>query len=238
MRVSDRFVAQARTCPTFPKLRALLSDVTFELGFHFFALVDHESELLGTLPPMRINNYPEEWVHELIEADLTKDDPVHLACLHANTGFGWSELPSLISLERTHRRILSKSRRHGLGTGFTIPSNVRGEPSQSCSFVVRAGEKLPLQRLRCTEIVGAHALRAARRLRHAETPAHRPVLTPREVECLSLIARGKTDWEIAQILTISVETVHQYVKRARTTYRAVSRAQLIAHAIRDSWIVF
>jgi LuxR family quorum-sensing system transcriptional regulator CciR len=216
----------------------LLSDVTFELGFHFFALVDHESELLGTSPLMRINNYPEAWVNELIDGDLTKHDPVHLACLHANTGFGWSELSSLIRIERTHRRILSKSRRHGLGTGFTIPSNVRGEPSQSCSFVVRVGEKLPIQRLRCAEIVGAHALRAARRIRHAEAPVHRPVLTPREVECLSLIARGKTDWEIAQILIISIETVHQYVKRARTAYRAASRAQLIAHAIRDSWIAF
>jgi LuxR family quorum-sensing system transcriptional regulator CciR len=50
------------------------------------------------------------------------------------------------------------------------------------------------------------------------------------------LARGKSDWEIALILGISVETVRQYVKRARAAYEAVSRAQLAVLAFEDDWI--
>lgn len=66
----------------------------------------------------------------------------------------------------------------------------------------------------------------------------RPRLSRRELQCLRLVARGKTDWEIARILGLSVETAHQYVKRARAAYDTVSRTQLVVHGLRDCWISF
>jgi LuxR family quorum-sensing system transcriptional regulator CciR len=87
-------------------------------------------------------------------------------------------------------------------------------------------------------MIGAHALRAARRLRPLPEPAPRPRLSRREVQCLQLAASGKTDWEIARILGLSVETARQYMKRARAAYDAVSRTQLVVHGLRDAWISF
>jgi LuxR family quorum-sensing system transcriptional regulator CciR len=49
---------------------------------------------------------------------------------------------------------------------------------------------------------------------------------------------GKTDWEIARILGLSIETAHQYVKSARSAYDAVSRTQLVVYGLRDAWITF
>ena len=43
---------------------------------------------------------------------------------------------------------------------------------------------------------------------------------------------------IATILGISVETAHQYVKRARAAYDVVSRAQLVACVLRDALVSF
>jgi LuxR family transcriptional regulator, quorum-sensing system regulator CciR len=40
------------------------------------------------------------------------------------------------------------------------------------------------------------------------------------------------------ILGISPETVHQYVKQARANYDAVSRSQLVAHALFSGTISF
>lgn len=60
----------------------------------------------------------------------------------------------------------------------------------------------------------------------------------RERDCLIWIARGKSDTEIATILGISAETVHQYVKQARANYDAVSRSQLVAHALFSGTISF
>jgi LuxR family quorum-sensing system transcriptional regulator CciR len=174
----------------------------------------------------------------MTSAGYAADDPVHAASRRSNTGFRWCELGALISLERRHRTILERSRDHGIGGGFTIPANVPGEPSASCSFAVRAGRDMPVRRFRCAEIVGAHALRAARRLRALAPPTRRPHLSRREIQCLKLVAMGKTDWEIAKILGLSIETAHQYVKSARAAYDAVSRTQLVVYGLRDSWIGF
>lgn len=237
-RLSDLFAEAARSCTDEHQLRALLGDAALELGFHHFALIDHVSLTAQCEGLIRIDNYPQGWTHELVSRGFVSDDPVHLASRRANTGFGWCELGDLILLEGRHRAILERSRYHGLGGGFTIPANVPGEPAASCSFAVRVGHEVPAARLRCAETIGAHALRAARRLRSLPPPPPRPRLRRREIECLRLVARGKTDWEIARILDLSVETVRQYVKRARAAYDVGSRTQLAVHGLRDAWIGF
>ena len=78
---------------------------------------------------------------------------------------------------------------------------------------------------------------AARRLRPAAVRA-RPHLSRRELQCLRLVALGKTDWEIASILGLSPHTAHQYVTRARAAYDTVSRTQLVVYGLRDAWIAF
>lgn len=234
-RLSDRFAEAARSCTDLTQLGSLLGDVTRELGFQHFALLDHASLGGSGSGLLRIDNYPEEWVEELVSRGYAADDPVHLASRRTNAGFDWSELGNLIRLERRHRRILARSRRFGLGSGVTIPANVPGEPSASCSFAVRTGRELPLARLHCAELIGAHALSAARSLRPAAAP-RRPHLSRRELQCLRLVALGKTDWEVARILGLSPHTARQYVKRARAAYDTVSRAQLVAYGLRDSWI--
>ncbi|HEY7810908.1 MAG TPA: LuxR family transcriptional regulator [Allosphingosinicella sp.] len=237
-RLIDQFEAKASLCSSDDELRRLLEDVSRELGFQFFALLHHVSLRTPSPGLVRIDNYPAGWVEELVSRQLTADDPVHLASGRTNIGFAWSELGGLVPMSSRHRHILRQSRRFGLGEGFTIPANVPGEPGGSCSFALRVGLELPLQRLMCAELVGAHAFRAARRIHNYPAAGLHPHLNRREREVLHLLAAGKTDWEIAKILGISVETTHQYVKRARAAYDVVSRTQLVVHGLRDAWISF
>ena len=182
-RLSDRFADAARSCGDLSQLGALLGDVAGELGFHYFALCDHASLTGGGADLLRIDNYPKDWAEEFIARGYAADDPVHRASRRTNIAFGWCDLGRLITLERSHRAILARSRRFGLGPGLTVPANVPGEPSASCSFAVRAGHDIPAGRLHCAELVGAHALCAARRLRPFVRPA-RPHLSRRELQCL------------------------------------------------------
>ena len=236
-RLSDQFAEAAASVTDIVQLRTLLSDVALELGFHHFALVDHTGFGTGN-SALRVHNYPEGWVEEWTASGFLHDDPVHLASRRSNIGFSWCELGTLVQLERRHRRILARSRRHGLSGGFTVPANVPGEPSASCSFAVRTGCEIPAARLDCAGTIGAHALRAARRLRPSPALPPRPRLSRREIQCLQLVAMGKTDWEIGRILGLSTETARQYVKRARAAYDAVSRTQLVVYGLRDAWISF
>lgn len=237
-RLVDLFAEAAIRCTSDADLRSLLEEVTRELGFHYFALLHHASLRVNAGSLARFDNYPADWEHELIAEGLVPDDPVHHASVRTNIGFSWSELDALMSLTGRHRSILARSARHGIGEGFTVPANVPGEPSGSCSFAVRRGGRFPAHRLRCAELIGAHAFRAARRIHDYPARASHPHLSRRELQCLRLVAAGKTDWEIAAILGISVETAHQYVKRARAAYDVVSRAQLVACGLRDALVSF
>ena len=232
----DRFSEAAHACESLQDLRVLVLDAARELGFDYFALLHHASLRSAGENLIRLDNYPAEWALELVQGGLVQDDPVHLASNAASAAFWWTDLEQIIPLGRAQTAILDRSRDFGLGDGLTVPINVPGEPPGSCSFAVRAGARLPRDQFLVAEIVGLHAFEAARRL--ALPTAMRPRLSRREVQCLRLVSAGKTDTEIAMILGISPETARQYVKRARSAYDVITRAQLVAMGLRDHWVSF
>lgn len=61
-------------------------------------------------------------------------------------------------------------------------------------------------------------------------------LTPRESEVLSLLAEGKTNDEIAEILTISVHTVARHRENLMGKLGLHSRSELVKYAIRKGLI--
>lgn len=69
----------------------------------------------------------------------------------------------------------------------------------------------------------------------------RPELSPREEETLALYAAGESADDVAELMGISVNTVHLYVSRIRAKYATagtpvVSRAQLRRAAQRDGFV--
>jgi LuxR family quorum-sensing system transcriptional regulator CciR len=237
-RLIDHFEASAGLCSNDSQLRAVVADAARELGFDYFALLHHSSLAAPAPSLIRIDTYPSGWEQELVARGLIGSDPVHHACARTNIGFSWSELPALVTIGPRQSELLERAKRFGIGDGFSVPVNIPGEPTGSCSFAMRTGSALSVQRLLCAEQVGAHAFRAARRIHDYPLVARTPHLSRRERQCVRLLAGGKSDWEIAAILGISVETAHQYVKRARAAYDVVSRAQLVACGLRDSVISF
>ena len=237
-RLADQFEAGAAHCSCDRELKSLLDDAVRELGFNYFALLHHASLACPRPGLIRIDTYPGGWEKELSSHGWIGADPVHHASLRTNIGFAWAELPQLVRLGPRERELFARSRRFDIGDGFTVPVNVPGEPGGSCSFAVSVARELPVERLLCAETIGAHAFRAARRIHGYPASCRYPHLSPRERQCVRLLAAGKTDWEISAILGISVETTHQYVKRARAAYDVVSRAQLVACVLRDAVVSY
>lgn len=70
---------------------------------------------------------------------------------------------------------------------------------------------------------------------HTESPVkHR--LTPREVECLGLIADGLNNIEIARQLRLSESTIAMHLLHARQKLHASTREHAVALAMRLSII--
>jgi len=236
----DAFIGGVSSAGSQGELRTILGEIAKELGFTHFALSHHVDLRNSSEPAIRIHNYPEEWERYYDRKQLGRTDPVHRACQMTAVGFTWSQLPKMIPLTRMDRAVLDAAAKLGLGNGFTVPAHVPGEVNGSCSFATPRGRALKTEHLAVAQLVGAFAFEAARGLakRDHQKRADPARFSDRERDCLIWVARGKSDAEIATILGISPETVHQYVKQARANYDAVSRSQLVAHALFSGTISF
>jgi len=219
-------------------LAMLMPDVTRAMGFRHFALVHHVNLQPGS-NGIHIVDYPEEWVDRFQTRRLYASDPIHRASSRTAVGFTWSQLGRLIEVTAFDKAILAEARDAGLGEGFTVPAHIPGEANGSCSFAMARGEGLNEAMLPAAQLIGGFAFEAARRLGQRDcSNKNAPILTERQAECVALVGRGKTDWEISQILGIGHETVIQHVKDARDRYGVTKRTLLAVRALFDGQISF
>jgi LuxR family quorum-sensing system transcriptional regulator CciR len=53
-----------------------------------------------------------------------------------------------------------------------------------------------------------------------------------------LVAQGKSDWDIAQLLGLAADTVHEHIEAAKRRYGVATRTQLVVRTLFDSQITF
>jgi LuxR family quorum-sensing system transcriptional regulator CciR len=238
----EEFVRASKRVTQIPELGALLSDAVETFGFDHVALVHHVdlSNLISAERSVQYINYPDAWRALIRSRAYYRDDPVLAAVQKSATGFLWSDLPKIIALSTRQSEILAAASTCGLGEGFTVPINVPGEFLGSCSFAMRRGRDMRPELLPAAQYVGCFAFEAARRIGAVQVAreASKPVLTARQFDCVVLVAQGKSDWHIGQLLGISQETVHQHIESAKKRYQVASRTQLVVRALFDSQITF
>jgi len=231
------FVAAASS-PT--DIADALGEVTRRIGCDYYALTHHVDLLAVPGSTIRLDNYPSRWVEYFDRNGLAAADPVHRASQRTAAGFAWRKVPQMIPMTVQDHQIFALAEEYGIGDGFTVPANVPGEVTGSCSFAMTVGKPLPFDNLALAQVVGACAFEAARRVwcvRKSERgPA--PILTDRQRDCLIWAARGKGDWEISVILGISEDTVAQHIRQACERYGVQKRTSLMIHALFDGTISF
>jgi len=225
---------------TLDELAAALGVAAGTMGFRYFALTHHIDVRRTRAPVIRLHNYPKQWADYFDDHELGVRDPVHRASHLIGAGFSWSQLPDLIRLTPSDRRVLALARRAGIGEGYTVPANIPGEMHGSCSFATDRAVPLEPGMLPLAQWTGAFAFECARRLRGLRGGRQRmvPRLTDRQRQCLIWVAQSKSDWEIGIILGISPETVRQHVRDACARYGVSKRTSLVIRALYDGTISF
>ena len=234
----NEYIAHSRTVASLDGLSGLTADMSRDMGFDLFTLTQRDLSIRDR-PAERffLSTYPEGWIERIVEQRYYADDPAYLASCRTSVGFTIADIPRLIPLTSRQRLILEEARRAGVGEAFTVPGHIPGESNGIATFAVRAGRELPSHRLPMAQLVGAFAYEAARRLRADLDKRSGPVtLSARQIECVLYVAKGKTDWEIAQILGIREDTVTEHVDEARRRYDVAKRAQLVVRALYDGHI--
>ena len=213
-------------------LADLVKAVSRDMGFRFFALVDHTDLRGSPAGKVDIKDYPAAITERLIVQKLYRRDPVIRGCIFADSAFLWSELGRIITLDRRDRDSLEAGAREGLNVGITVPYVRLGTCSGSCTFAGASHPDRIGSRLGMAQMVGIFAFQAARRLAGSiDAPASAPRLHPRPRDCVILAGRGFSNKEIARALELTPRTVDGYLTEARRLFDAHDRTELVVSAV-------
>lgn len=209
------------------------------LNFEYAAIARHVHVQSGLMLPQIVNNYPAAWEELFQRRSYSLSSPILAACQRRGGAIRWTDLESIIPLTRIQREYLEESRKLGLASGCTVASHMPDMPTVSVHFVVPGNGPLPSQSFMMAILLGTATGQRARSLWQSQLPdaaadlAER--LSPRQVDCIKLVARGMTSWEIASVLGISDQTVSEYLTDARRRLAVANRAQLVLKALKQGY---
>lgn len=180
-----------------------------------------------------LNTRPQDYIDRYNEKKYFLHDPVVTELRRNVSPFSWGDVRTRRELSKSETKILDEGREFDAHDGFMVP--IVSTTGEMALFSPCGREPNLLPRARAAlEIIGVfshHALRRALAKRIREVPSHTP-LTPREREIMQWVAAGKSDDEIADILSIGRTTVTAHVENAKRKLDAFRRTQAVAQAIR------
>lgn len=181
--------------------------------------------------PFVRSTYPQEWIGHYIVNNFAEIDQVVRVGFTTIDPFLWSGLPQTPEF----MALLEASRAFGVGNaGCSIPfvdkamrrSLLSMTTDEPATELARYFEAQRDGLLAVTKAIHARAIDELNR----DQPMRLPALSPREIECLTWAAEGKTHVETALILGLANSTVRMYLKNARHKLDSVTIAQAIAKA--------
>lgn len=181
--------------------------------------------------PFVKTTYPIEWVNHYLQHNFMDSDPIVRHSLHTDKPFLWSE----VKVSRAESLMMQQAISFGLSPiGYSVPTIDVGPYRGLLSINASTNEGIDW----ATEVIEAKklwiatALEVHKMAREEVDPDNEYVheLSKREMECLRLIADGKSHSEIANILGISEHTVRGYFRTLRLKLNCTTLAQAVGKA--------
>ncbi|MFK8077443.1 MAG: autoinducer binding domain-containing protein [Granulosicoccus sp.] len=138
------------------------------------------------------------------------------------------------------RMVMEHAQVFGLRSGISIP--VHGSGAEGCMLSLASNEEnvdFDIHDEAGLKII-VHAMHdATKRIIATASIGNEPnieTLTPREIECLSWTAKGKTSWATSRILDVSENTVIFHLRNAIKKLEVNNRSHAVAKAVAHSKI--
>ncbi|MEE4187181.1 MAG: LuxR family transcriptional regulator [Roseobacter sp.] len=159
------------------------------------------------------DGFPNAWICQYMEAQLYLIDPIPQLAAVTSRPFRWTEAPKLLRLSESGKRYMDILAASGLGDGLAL--QVYGPNMRNAYVGLGFGGEDP--GLSAEDIFELQCAAQIAHIRYCELTEHRQTtaehLSPREMEILQWIARGKSNGVIAEILGISRHTVDTITRR-------------------------
>lgn len=203
--------------------------------------------IAGTVPPhgMRtfrmqdhilLNTYPVEWSRRYVSRNYVHHDPTVRRLGTVTTPFAWRDVRNGYPEDPLADRVMNEAADFRLRDGIMLPLQT---PDGETAGISVSGERLCIEpgdhgmlQLIATCAFGRLLLLSGRGSGSGQVR-----LAPREREALQWAAEGKTDWEIGEVMGISLHGVDFHLRSARTKLGTSSRTQAVAIALRQGLII-
>lgn len=213
---------------TLPELETALLEAMTHLGVDTYstALLVNPSRM----EPEKtiVTNWPDEWRRIWSERKLYFVDAVGLQAVANPGGFRWKDISA-------HTRAIGKdvfeaAKEYGMIDGFTLSVHHASKP---VALLNVSGKKLEWSELDdgVARLIADAYLSRLFQLRDLHLRDGFKKLSPRERQCLYMVAAGLTDKEIAREMTLSHNTITQYLRVVCGKMQASNRAAAVATAI-------
>lgn len=233
---AESYVTALRAAVTHAELNGLLAEIAKALDFDFYDLSFHVDEP-DTLGLASTSTFPPPWPKFRTEPDTFYRTQFGALCELAVAGYSLGYAAANVKLGRAERKVMLMARKCGIGDAYVVPVRFSLGLAGSASFGVQSGAILPAQSLPAAHYLGVAAMEASVRISSLKPKADQPIasgpaaLSPRQKECLALVARGRSDAEIGDALGLSKDTVHKHIQTAMRRMKVNTRAQLVARAL-------
>jgi LuxR family transcriptional regulator, quorum-sensing system regulator LasR len=183
------------------------------------------------------SNYSEKWTEESSRLPLVDvlRDPILQHLDSRVDPIVWDERDYVnADLSSLYERYYG----HGIGSGIAL--SVRGSKGDYVCVGFSNSQRLEKSELQPTRQLGSLFIAASamfNSMKGQPKPSNdRPLLTPREIECLKWAHVGKTGWETSMILGISQATATFHLKNAIQKLEASNKTHAVVCAVQRGLI--
>ncbi|TNE65584.1 MAG: hypothetical protein EP335_05480 [Alphaproteobacteria bacterium] len=224
------FIDASRSVDSLDELGQSFLKTARQLGFRHYACVACVE--VGSTPEsvVFLADFPDDWA-----STTSGDSGVQTARIlqlspRQNLPFNWEHELVVADSDNQPGEIYVLN-------GVTVPIHVAGAFPGAVNIVGIDADIDPAAE-HAIHLMSIYLHEAALKLKSGDGTAEHPVvrLTARERQCLEWVAAGKTDWEIASILSIAERTVHNHVESAKLKLGVHTRVQAVVKAFLSSLI--
>lgn len=229
----DIFIDELEQQPDRNGVRWALRKLTQASGFEEFTYVCN-----GGIEITGMSSYQAQWQMRYLEQNFTVVDPVVRLARQYMRPFFWSRTDAAFQDTAT-RGFFDQAKEFGISSGLTIP--IPASYGRFAMLTMASAESSTVERVRLDSPVKAITAAALvhvwlAKLVEGDRAPVRPILTGRQLACLTWASLGKTTPEIAMLLSISPSTARWHLVEAKKRLGAVNTAHAVRVAVRHELI--
>lgn len=236
----EQFIREIDAAQNIEAITLALRKTIDLLGFEQFSYQVLRSPQ-GPRPKFYITGYPQEWTKRYIEKNHVSNDMVSRHAARVIRPFSWLEIGRFGDFTDAQKTVFNEASDFNIKAGGTVP--IHGPGLAKALFTVTSSlpdeefAKLFKARRHEIHLVATYFHERLIALGFPDPLPSNFNLSPREIEIMTWTARGKLREDIADILSISDETVKKHIANICHKFQVHNKTHAVAIALIHGLII-